>query len=163
LDQEAGLAAVSIAAPAKDANGRVLPHDHPELKGDGRLIRRVSQHQVVSTPKGERLSTAVLEPSTPEYDPHCGLSVDLEQLLLAEGVHPVAHVAKAHGAIALTVASFRDRKFMVGSDPLADNPYHGNVWQDAKAGSKLTRGTQKALLREAVWLVAIDGVAIVHD
>ena len=72
------------------------------------------------------------------------------------------HVSRDHaiGAIAFSVSSFRDRGFLVGYDPLKGNPYHGNVWENVEAGAKLTKGTRKALLREAAWVVEIPGVSI---
>jgi hypothetical protein len=156
---------VAITAPDKDANGHVAPHDHPELTSEGRLIRRISPLQVVDSPKGRRLSSAVLEPSTTDRDPYCGLSVDLEQLLLADNVDAIEHVKRgeALGAIALTVSCFRDRHFLVGFDPQPNNDYHGNVWQRPALNAKLTRGMRNALLREAEWFITIDGVAITTE
>jgi len=154
---------VAIAAPAKDDQGNVLPHDHPELTNDGRLIRRVPVQWVIETPAGRRLSSAVLEPSSKDVDPHCGLSVDLEQLMLAEGVDPLEHVNKSHpaGALAFRVSAFREQYFQVGFDPVPENDYHGGVWQRPPLGAKFTRGMKRKLLRGAEWFIAIEGVSIV--
>src|SRR5262249_8765703 len=139
--------------------------DHPELTNDGRLIRRVPALWVVDTPAGRRLSSAALEPSSKEVDPYCGLSVDLEQLILADGVNPIEHVNKSQalGALAFRVSSFRDRHFQVGFDPMPGNDYHGGVWQRPALNAKFTRGMRKKLLREAEWFIAIDGVSIIED
>lgn len=111
---------------------------------------------------GPRLSSAVLEPSSQDVDPYGGLSVDLEALMLTDGVDPAQPVGTAHsvGAIVLAVSAFRSRHFLVGYDPLPENPYHGAVWENAARSAKLTRGTKRALLKEAAWLVALPGVAI---
>jgi hypothetical protein len=125
----------------------------------------VSDEFVVKDESGQpqRLSSAVLDRSTIDVDPYCGLSVDLEQLMTEDGLDPVQYVKaqKFLGAIVFGVRSFRSRNFFVGYDPLADNPYHGGVWQDGALGSKLTQGVRMALLREAVWLVQINNVPIV--
>jgi hypothetical protein len=152
-----------ISPPPRDQNGLATPHDHAEILDAHRVIRGVSDEFVVTTENGQsRLSSAVLDPSTIDVDPYCGLSVDLEQLMIEDGLDPVQHLTarKFLGSIVFTVSSFRSRNFFAGYDPLAENPYHGGVWQDAARGSKLTRGTKKALLREAAWLVPIANVPI---
>jgi hypothetical protein len=107
----------------------------------------------------------VLEPSSVDHDPYCGLSVDLEQLLIADGVDARAHVTKRGelGAICFRVTAFRDRGFLVGFDPQPDNPYHGSVWEQAEKQARLTKGTRKALLREASWFIEIAGTSIFTD
>jgi hypothetical protein len=153
-----------ISPPPRDENGLATPHDHAEILDAHRVIRGVSDEFVVKDEKGhpQRLSSAALDPSTIDVDPYCGLSVDLERLMTDDGVDPVQHLNARNclGAIVFEVRSFRCRNFFVGYDPLADNPYHGGVWQDGARGSKLTRGIKKALLREASWLVPIDNVPI---
>lgn len=88
--------------------------------------------------------------------------MDIEQLMIEHGINPATHANTRNflGSIAFTVNSFRSRNFLVGYDPLPENPCHGVVWQDAARASKLTRGTKMALLREAEWLVPIDNVPI---
>ena len=129
------------------------------------MIRGVSDEFVVRDDQGQpkRLSSAVLDPSTIEVDPYCGLSVDIEQLMIEDGLNPVHHLRGRNflGSLVFNVNSFRSRNFFVGYDPLTENPYHGAVWQDAARESKLTRGTKKALLREAAWFVPIANVPIV--
>jgi hypothetical protein len=152
-----------ITPPPRDKNGLATPHDHSEILDDHRVVRGVSAEFVVKDEQGrQRLSSAVLDPSTVEVDPYCGLSVDIEQLMLEQGISPAAHVQarKFLGSIAFEVHSFRSRNFLVGYDPLADNPSHGAVWQDAARNSRFTRGTRKALLQEAAWWVPIDGIPI---
>jgi hypothetical protein len=153
-----------IKLPPSDKNGLVIPHDHDEILDDHRIIRGVSAEFVVKDEQGrpQRLSSAALDPSTVEVDPYCGLSVDIEQLMIEQGVTPEAHVqtGKFVGSIAFKVRSFRSRDFLVGYDPFPKNPCHGAVWQDATRNSKLTRGTRKALLQEAAWSIPIDGIPI---
>jgi hypothetical protein len=140
------------------------PHDHDEILDDHRVIRGVSAEFVIKDGQGrpQRLSSAALDPSTSEVDRYCGMSVDIEQLMIKHGVTPAAHVQdrKFLGSIAFAVRSFRSRQFLVGCDPFAENPCHGAVWQDAARDSKFTRRTRKALLREATWSVPIENIPI---
>lgn len=103
--------------------------------------------------------------SSQDVDPYCGLSVDVEMLMLADGLDPTRHVAQAQfvGAIVLEIASFRSRCFLVGYDPLSHNDYHGAVWENAAKGARMTRGAKRALLKEAAWIVPLPGVAICDD
>jgi hypothetical protein len=59
------------------------------------VIRGVSDEFVVRDDQGQpkRLSSAVLDPSTIEVDPYCGLSVDIEQLMIEDGLNPVHHLS----------------------------------------------------------------------
>jgi hypothetical protein len=153
-----------ISPPQRDQASRVIPHCHLGLANDHRVIRRISDEFVVKDNEGHplRVSTAALEPSSVDVDPYCGLSVDLEPFILADGVDPKRHVTtpKYMASIVLAVGSFRSRNFCVGYDPLDDNPYHGGVWQDAQCNSKLTKGVRKALLCEAQWLVPVPGIPV---
>ena len=48
----------------------------------------------------------------------------------------------------------RSEGFQVGSDPLEDNPYHGEVW------GQFTKGKKKKLMSMCRWFVPLDGVAL---
>jgi hypothetical protein len=140
-----------------------MPHDHPEILDDHRMIRRISDEFVVKeNGKPLRLSSALLSPSTPTFDPYCGLSMDVEELMKKDGLDPKNAVGKKTflGSITLKAKSFRSRDFFVGYDPRADNPYHGAAWEDAKRKSKLTVGKRRALMKEAEWLQQIDQIPI---
>jgi hypothetical protein len=153
-----------ISPPPKDKNGFATPHDHHEILDHHRLIRGISHEHVYRDANGRpvRLSSAAFDLSSAEVDPYKGLSVDLEELMLAAGLDPAEQAATRNfaGSVALKVSSFRSRNFLVGYDPLPENPFHGGVWEDATRKSKMTRGTRKALLREASWLVQIDDIPI---
>jgi hypothetical protein len=157
---------LTISKPAKDQNGVTIPHDHAEIEGNERLIRRISDQWIVPSKNGgKRLSSAALEPSSVEQDPYCGLSIDLEALILADNKDPKAHVTNPAqpGSIAFAARNFRDRHFLVGYDPTPANDYHGQVWQDVSPGARFTTGVKRALLREAVWYVEIPGVKVSDD
>jgi len=119
---------------------------------------------VVAGPKGRRVSSAAFQFSSVGEDPYCGMSVDIEPFMIADGIDARRHVATPQfvGSIALRVSSLRSRQLLVGYDPLPENSYHGGVWGKSDK-RKLSRGTQRALLKEATWFVVIDGVALVED
>jgi hypothetical protein len=92
------------------------------------------------------------------------MSIDVESFMLSDGVDPREHCTTPRfvGSLAFQVASFRSRNCQVGYDPLPENPYHGNVW-DTAGKHKFSRSIQRALLKEATWLVPLPNVAIVDD
>lgn len=117
--------------PPLDESGQTLPHDHHGiLAGDG-VIRRVSIHHLVTDekyPGKKRISGSMaFRPSTGENG---GMSVDLESLIVEAGVDARAFVASPEwvGAVRFTAGAVRAEGFMVGYDPMPNNPYHGQVW-----------------------------------
>ena len=150
--------------PPKDEKGLTIPHDCHDILPEHRVIRRISPEWIVTSSDGKRrISTAAFDPSSKERDPYCGLSIDIEHFIVADGLDAQAYVSTPQftGAIAIEVSKFRTRNFLVGYDPSDDNPYHGAVWADECRGSSFTRGTKKAFLKESEWFVTIDGVEIV--
>lgn len=153
-----------ITVPPKDQNGHTIPHDHQEVSGSERFIRRISEQFLVRARdgNGKRLSSATLTPSSPEEDPYCGLSGDLEALIIADNLDPRVYVTTNNiGAISLAVEDFRNSELLVGYDPLDENKYHGAVWPNEERSAKLTEGKRKKLMRQASWYVSIPGVRIV--
>jgi hypothetical protein len=150
-----------LSQPQRDQNGLVLPHNHPELQPAHRVIRRISLQMVVPGRSGGlRLSTAVFEPSSLDVDPYRGVSVDLESLIIDDGVDPSAYLVRSFvGAIVVPVSSLRALNLLVGYDPRPDNIYHGAVWEDGNLG-RLTRRTKRDLLKASEWLIQIGGVAL---
>jgi hypothetical protein len=89
------------------------------------------------------------------------MSVDLKSLCQLSGVDPAQHihpnkVAKERwpGAIEIQVGFLRSLGFMVGFEPLDENPFHGGVWGHF---SKLNK---RRILQAARWLIPIEGVSI---
>ena len=62
-------------------------------------------------------------------DPNGGMSVDIEEWMIADGLDPLHYVADAaHGAKRINAGALRTQGFQVGWDPQPDNPHHGAVW-----------------------------------
>ena len=142
--------------PPRDEDGKIIPHNHPNIQDADGIIRRISGHQVVADPKsptGKRVSTAAFEPSS---DDGGGLSVDIKRQIEEAGHDPKAYVTSPRwiGSVLLSAGHFRCHGLLVGTDPLPDNPFHGEVW------GNIPRGMRRALLQQAEWFVAIDGVSL---
>jgi hypothetical protein len=144
-----------LSPPPLDANGEVIPHDHPEIQNEHWIIRRVSGQETVFDPKvqGRRLSTAVFSASSGKNG---GISVDLQNEIEAAGLDPAHHVTTPRwtASIRLQCVHFRARDLKVGYEPLPENPHHGEVW------GQLSRAKKGELLAEAEWLVPIPSVNI---
>lgn len=144
----------------RDASGEVQPHDHPDLAGENRLIRRISDEYVVlDSTGGLRLSSALFK-----HDPRQGhLSFDSERCILDAGKDPRAYVTSSMwmGALAISVGQVRsvdqadkpENRWKIGMVPIVpDNPCHAGLW------GKVSQGRSNELQRRSAWLVAIPGV-----
>lgn len=134
-----------LTPPPRDANGKVIPHDHSGIGNDDGVIRRIAPNQWVYDPKvsGKRVSTAVFQAST---DPNGGMSVDLQSLIEEAGLDPKEFVStpKWNGAVRFTAGELRGEGLKVGYDPIPkENECHGEVW------GNFTRGVQKRLVSMA--------------
>lgn len=87
---------------------------------------------------------------------NAGMSIDIEQLIVKAGINARKFVTtpKWMGSVHFTAGAIRDNEFMIGRDPLADNPYHGEVW------GNFTSAKVKRLQRLAQWYVAIKDVRL---
>lgn len=115
--------------PPRDIRGEVLPHDHAGILPDDGVIRRISPHHLIYDAKiqGKRPSSMAFKPSTGERG---GMSVDLQNLIGEAGLDPKTYVMSPPwiGAVCFTAGQLRAEGLTVGYDPVADNPYHGQVW-----------------------------------
>lgn len=146
----------------------VDPYDEPGIKNDDTVIRRVSQYHIVPDKNGAeprlRLSSAAFNKSE---GPRAGMSVDLEKLMVDDGVDPREFVITPvfTGAVSFSAGSARDLDLIIGYEPVKDdpnqpdNPYHGEVWRKEEA-KKFTNSQTKGLQRSAEWYVPLDGVDV---
>jgi hypothetical protein len=141
--------------PPRDANGNIIPHDHPEILAEHTAIRRISENFIVIDAAGRRrLSSMAFRPSS---GPNGGMSVDLESLIQADGLDPRTFVTSPGwvGSIAFSVGALRGEGLQVGYHPVPDNKYHGEVWGATR------RPQQRRLQELAVWYVEITGVQVI--
>lgn len=110
------------AQPPRDANGKVAPHDHPEILLEHHVIRHVTPNDIHPTER-RRTSGAFSESSDG------GMSVDIAEWMEADGLMALHYVEDpSHGAVRLNVGQLRGLGFQVGWDPDRGHPHHGCVW-----------------------------------
>jgi hypothetical protein len=139
----------------RDADGDVIPYDDVSILNEDDIIRRVPHHQLIGDPKfegGRRVSSAVFNPSSPEFDKYQGLSVDIKKLIEADGLDPAKYVKSPKHVIAVKVkaGAFRNQNLKIGFDPLESNPYHGAVW------GNFTDSVKRKLCAAYTWLALQD-------
>jgi len=146
--------------PAKDENGKTLPHDHEAITDDDVLIRRISDKQIANYPNGVRkVSSMAFKPSSGVNE---GMSVDIERFIRNDERDPCEWVTtpRWYGSLQIRVQPLRRADLLVGYDPiLPDNPYHGQVWGQGKG---FTKAQQNTLRGNSTWFVEIPGVSIVE-
>ncbi|QUS56359.1 hypothetical protein [Pseudovibrio brasiliensis] len=139
----------------------VDPYDEDEIIENDRIIRRINPEQHIVTDLNRncrRISTKAFSPSS---EPTYGMSVDIEKLILNAGLVPTEFVTTPTytGSVSFAAQDIRNTDLIVGYEPIADNPYHGEVW--AKENKQRFKNSQKKqLLRAAEWYVRIEDVEL---
>ncbi len=143
-----------MAEPPRDADGNVVPYDDPDIRQDDGLIRHVhpEHHVVFDENLGcRRLSTGLFSESS---GPRGGMSVDLERLIVEDGLNPLGRLpGPDFGAVRLVAGEMRALGHKVGRNPLPDNPYHGEVWNIARG-----RAARRRIMDRMVWLKKPTGL-----
>jgi hypothetical protein len=142
-----------METPPRDADGRVQPHDDADIPNEAYLVRYVHSTQLVADRSGlRRLSTGAFSRSSKSYDFYQSMSADLLDLILKDGLSPMARMRPGHEAVVrLKIGDLRSVGLKVGHDPKPDNPYHVGVWG---VGSQ----HRKKLHAFAEWLEKPDDV-----
>lgn len=131
-----------------DSAGRVKPYDDDGISGEVYLVRYIHRCWLVPDGTGgRRLSKGAFSPSSEERDPYRGMSAEILDLILQDGLSPTERKPQDHEAIVkLKVEDLRSLGLIVGHDPINDvNPYHASVWG-------VTRALQKRLLQMSEWM-----------
>lgn len=144
------------------------PYDEAEINDEDTIIRRVPAQHIVWDENGgqrrRRISSALYAKSTGPQD---GMSVDIEALMLKDGVDPPGYVTSDEfpGAVSFSAAQVRALDLTIGYDPIKDdpvvldNPYHGEVWRKTEA--RRFTGAQTNGLRDAAkWYVEVEDVEL---
>ena len=141
--------------PPRDAQGRVIPHDHVNIRNEDFLVRGIPAAQIING----RISSGAFNSST-KNDPYFGLSVDLESLA---GISPIQNFACS---VKFQTSVARNLKLLIGYDPISNpaegiNLAHCGIWRIETGGSaRLSKGQSKTLHRNAIWHKQIPGVKI---
>jgi hypothetical protein len=105
--------------PQRDAQGKIVPHNHPEITDDSCIVRHINPREVH---KGRVSSGAYTESK------EGGMSVDIESWMLADGLQQLHYVSADEGARRFRVGDLRAMGMMVGWDPDGGHYHHGAVW-----------------------------------
>jgi hypothetical protein len=118
-----------LSLPPRDAQGRVIPHDHAGISDKDGIIRRISIHHVTPDPAtgARRISSMAFVPSS---GTNGGMSIDLQALIEESGQDARLYVQSPPwvGAVRFDAEMLRAEKLQVGFDPLPENLFHGQVW-----------------------------------
>ena len=121
-----------MAAPTKDADGYVKPHDDPQaIPDDSYVVRRIHRNWLIPTSDNRRtLSKGAFAPSSKGHDRYRGMSVDILDRLNEVGVNPASRLqSDQQAAVIIRAGDLRRLGFQVGSDPTPRNDtYHATVW-----------------------------------
>jgi hypothetical protein len=146
-----------MAGPPRDTVGRVKPHDDKQNIPDAAyIIRYIASDQLIpSESGGRRLSSGAFSGSSKEVDPYQGMSTDLMQPMLDDGLGPPGRKEDHHAeaVVRFRVGTLRSLGLRVGRDPgTTGDPYHVNVWGVEKRHRRKIRGI-------AEWVDKPDDVA----
>jgi hypothetical protein len=113
------------APPPRDADGKIVPHDHSDILGSHHVIRHTTPNDLHSEGDGTvRLASGAFSESSAG-----GMSVDIEDWMAEDGLHALYYVVEpTHGAVRLNVGQLRELGFKVGWDPDGGHKHHGAVW-----------------------------------
>jgi hypothetical protein len=111
--------------PARDGNGKIIPHDHPEITNDHYIVRHTVPNDLhAETPTHTRLASGAFSESSDG-----GMSCDEQNWMADAGLDTLHYVANpTHGAVRLNVGALRMLGLQVGWDPDRGHEHHVCVW-----------------------------------
>jgi hypothetical protein len=143
--------------PPRDPDGNTLPHDHEEIGNQHHVIRHITVYDLYTDPQThiKRVQSGAYSESS---DPHGGMSVDIEEWMIADGLDPRHYLGDgSDGAKRIRVGELRAQGFRVGWDPRPDNPHHGAVWGIGNGSKRKRRIARLAVtIREAAGEGQVD-------
>src|ERR1019366_8100997 len=115
------------SAPIRDENGRIIPHDHPEILDDDYVIRHIVPPQGLHpdpVKQVTRISSGAYSESSDG-----GMSVDILRWMIEDRLHELYYLPdETMGATKIRVGELRAMGLQVGWDPDGGHPHHGAVW-----------------------------------
>jgi hypothetical protein len=113
--------------PLRDAQGKIIPHDHPDIGDDCYVIRHISPPYDLHPEE----QTGIVRVASGAYSEskEGGMSVDIEAWMIADGLDPCHYLSDpAEGATRILVGELRKLGMKVGWDPDSGHIHHGAVW-----------------------------------
>lgn len=142
-------------SPKLNDQGEPVAEDHEGIADGDRLIRRISDKQLVPSriPGRRRVSSIAF---SGKDNPTRGMSVDIEKLIVEDGKDPRRFVTTPRWfcSVYFEAGDLRTEGLKVGPLPVPGNPYHGEVW------GSFNRRNKQALAKAAKWYVGADDVDI---
>ena len=140
-----------MADPPRDEGGVVRPHDDCQsVPDDSFVLRSISPNHLRRNKDGpgRYLSKGAFSPSSAQYDPHQGMSVDAGALLVEAGIPEIDRMLPGHEALVkIRAGDLRDLGCRIGPDPIIPgNPYHAEVWG-------VRANLRKEVKRKAIWII----------
>jgi hypothetical protein len=126
------------AAPLRDPNGKIVPHDHPEILDDDWVLRHILPRDL--HPDAAKKVVRVSSAAYSEGDG--GMSVDILRWMAEVHLDECYYLAdETVGATKIRVGDLRILGLQVGWDPDAGHVHHGAVWgiKDQKQRRKIAR------------------------
>jgi hypothetical protein len=112
--------------PLKDAQGKIIPHNHPEIRDDHHVIRHITIRDLHREGEGKRVASGAYSESGDDIG---GMSVDIEEWMIEDGLDSLHYVVNStDGARRIEVGELRRLGFQVCWVPEPGNPHHGAVW-----------------------------------
>jgi len=115
------------APPLRNADGKIVAHDHPEITDDDYVIRHIVPPFDLH-PEPETGITRVASGAYSASDDG-GMSVDIQRWMHEDGLNDLYYLPnEAQGATRIRVGDLRELGLKVGWDPDGGHPHHGAVW-----------------------------------
>jgi hypothetical protein len=139
----------------------VVPYDEIGISADDVIIRRINPSEHVIPDQNRnclRISSKAYSPSSGQNG---GMSVDVEALIASAGHNPQTYVTTPvfTGSVTFNALQIRTLGLWIGYDPLATNPYHGEVW-GAVRHNRFTKTQKSGLANAAQWYVQLPNVEL---
>jgi hypothetical protein len=136
------------AAPLRDQDGKILPHDHPEILDDDYVIRHIvplsDLHNDIVR-KVTRVASGAYSESSDG-----GMSVDIQRWMFAAGLDDFHYLAdETEGATLLRVGDLRAMGMQVGWDPDGGHAHHAAVWGITNSSQRRKIAKLAVTLRKA--------------
>jgi hypothetical protein len=136
------------APPPRDEDGKIIPHDHPEITDDDYVIRHIVPPFDLH-PESEDVTRVASGAYSASDDG--GMSVDIQGWMHEDHLDDLFYLPdETQGATRIRVGELRALGLKVGWDPDNGHAHHGAVW-----GIKTTH--RKKIARKAGTLKKAEG------